>query len=55
MCSYRMSYLGLPVGLLDRVPSNLCVAIVFGRGPFQSSIEAPGVHQLYTGRRTRQL
>lgn len=51
----NLPYPGLLVGLLDQVSSDLCVAIILGRDPFQSSVEAPGVHQLHTGRRAGQL
>lgn len=46
---------GFFVGLLDRVTRDVCVAVVFGRSPLQSRVEAPGVDDLHTGGRPRQL
>lgn len=49
------TYSSFFVGLLDSVSCDVCVAIVFGYGPLQSHIEAPGVNDLHTGRRPWQL
>lgn len=53
--SKYLLYLSLLVSFLDSVSSDVCVAIILGWSPLQSSIEAPGIHQLYTSRRTRAL
>lgn len=49
------TYSSLFVGLLDCVTCDVCVSAVFGCSPLQSNIEAPGIHNLYAGRRPRQL
>lgn len=52
---HSWTYSSLFVSLLHCVTCDFCVSVVLGCGPLKSNIEAPGVDDLHTGRRSRQL